>query len=226
MKRQYFTLIELLVVIGIIAILAALLLPSLNSARNYAKATQCISNQKQVLCIMNVYSSDCSSAFQVRTGPPFYKTWSMILIDCGYIRNYNFLLCNSMAPYKWDTTNGTSSTLTYGGRRYNTLNTSYDPGGALQIPAGATTDGWPTIVYMSKVQNPSDFLLIADSWYSGSQYFGINTEAGNNAKIKAAHQDKASVGFIDGHAERTGRPRLKSLGVSSFFNQYDIEINQ
>ena len=65
MKKHTFTLIELLVVIAIIAILAAMLLPALQSARDRAQASRCINNLKQMGTISLTYMDDHRSFWPV-----------------------------------------------------------------------------------------------------------------------------------------------------------------
>ena len=64
-RREGFTLIELLVVIAIIALLMAILLPSLKKARDQARAVVCQSNLSQWGKIFYLYTHDNDSRFMV-----------------------------------------------------------------------------------------------------------------------------------------------------------------
>jgi len=55
--RSAFTLVELLVVIGIIALLISILLPTLSRAREHAYRVQCMSNERQILSAVMIYTN-------------------------------------------------------------------------------------------------------------------------------------------------------------------------
>jgi len=70
--RPGFTLVELIVVIGVVAVLAALLLPALASAKDKARKAACISNLRQVGIAVQAYASDNSGRIPFGPkAPPF-----------------------------------------------------------------------------------------------------------------------------------------------------------
>ncbi len=89
--KRSFTLIELLVVIAIIAILAAILLPALQQARERGRGTSCGNKFIQMGKAMQMYFDDYSGGiprYQIKVGSTVYKHIMSPKVDVGYIAPY------------------------------------------------------------------------------------------------------------------------------------------
>jgi prepilin-type N-terminal cleavage/methylation domain-containing protein len=119
--RSGFTLVELLVVIAIIALLAALLLPALNRARENGRIAVCLSNQRQLATAILLYAGDNREALPayghwiaVNSEDPARSWWRMIAPYAGSGTNHllgiNFMRC----PTQRDPTRFGTYGLNYG----------------------------------------------------------------------------------------------------------------
>jgi prepilin-type processing-associated H-X9-DG protein/prepilin-type N-terminal cleavage/methylation domain-containing protein len=220
-KRAAFTLIELLVVIGIIAILASLLLPTLSKAKGTAQSVKCKSNVRQLAFALNIYAND-NGFYPLATSLDGRSDWTSRIPPFKGSR-LDFL-CPSPGFTRAD---GLPLPSIYG---YNTCGSdNVSSEGEVRrgwFGYGLGGETWQNLAEVpvpeSTVRNPSDMIAFCDGFLGtrsleiawgaiGINWIGFVPAAENAANQKAAnkrHDGRLNVAFCDGHVEAI---RVKKL---------------
>ncbi|MBC7806420.1 MAG: prepilin-type N-terminal cleavage/methylation domain-containing protein [Akkermansiaceae bacterium] len=147
LTKSAFTLIELLVVIAIIAILAAILFPVFAQARNKARQTSCLSNERQISLGFLQYFQDYDEMFpNVKGNSP----WTTSGVE-PYMKSKRLLRCPDDNSIGWDLVAPAVPRVT-----------SYSLNGYL-APGNSNLTHGGNFPELASIQNPANLIFLAES---------------------------------------------------------------
>lgn len=209
-----FTLIELLTVIAIIGILAAILIPVVQSVRERAHAANCRSNLRQsAMGILQLMNENNGVILAHRSGPNAGSyAWSDRLIVGGYLDkgSRSVVFCPTAPPYDYVKASA--------GRTYG-FNMTGPAGGTFHPEEAGGSPRYQ--LSLNHIPDPSRYLLLADSVNpKGNQVMRISTLLARSMDgIHTRHDGRAHLAFVDGHVEAGDPQRLDELGFVSYFDE-------
>ena len=218
-----FTLVELLVVIAVVAILAALIFPSIMKSTAAAKAAQCVSNMRQIGGMISNYILE-GRIVQYEYMPGQYeRNWKSILISQGFaspLEINKVTYCPLWNP----------ALSTYEGSPNNWFCYGWDVG-AMQVNYDNLT-GMTSVTSPANtvsIERASSYILLADSiarnpsaWTSNSDktknyqvaqisISGPNGSWNPEGCLHLRHSGRANVLFLDGHVQAMIPAEIRSM---------------
>ena len=224
-KSGNFTLVELLVTIAVIAILAGMLLPALNRARESARGAQCINNKKQAMLAQIQYAGDYANFFIAyrQAASPTYGLWGAILCNSQdatgdyTISGGGYLPVASLQCPSANVRAQNMAGFSFWSDIYGIHNSPLDTARLETFGNCFLRQSGPEFYTfaLSRMKQPADFLLIADTYRSDSGLayprFRYNEIQDTYASIVATHNNRISAAFADGHASMHSGNELKSM---------------
>ena len=209
-SKLHFTLIELLIVIAIIAILAGMLLPALQKAREKSKQSYCLNNLKQIGVVTMMYLGDFNN--KMPASAEFFKT---NLLEVA-INNSKYIKPNSRI---WTCP---KSVCTPAGKLYWDQYAAYDPY-YNAVNLGYGWNSWLAGHQMDKLPTASSFILWGDSHDIGTPY-SVCTTLNRNLIDHYLNSDRplgflrhqgANIAFCDGSVKLKSAKEIQGTATDA-----------